>query len=99
MKVQPIGDKVVIKRIEPAQTTASGIFIPTTAQQKNTYARVMAVGNGTVNENGILIPLTVKIGDVVLVSTLVGTEIKINNDQNHVIKEQDIIAIIDDFQE
>lgn len=98
MKVQPIGDKVIIKRVQAPEKTSSGIII-TSTKPKNTYATVVAVGNGIINENGILVPLTVKPGDKILLSASVGIDIKVDGDDNAVIAEKDILAIVDEIQE
>jgi chaperonin GroES len=95
MKVQPIGDKVVIKKHEAPQQTAGGILLAASKGEKNTLATVVAVGNGTYNENGVLIPLTVKVGDTVLIMTTSGVPMKVDNDEHHVIIEKEILAIVE----
>lgn len=94
MKIQPIGDKVVVKKQEPEQKTSSGILL-SQVQQKNYKAVVVSTGNGTINENGILVPLTVKAGDVVLMMTGAGVPMKVDSDEFVVVAEKDILAIIE----
>lgn len=96
MKVKPLYDKILVKREEAEKKTAGGIIIPDSAKEKPSKGIVVAVGQGTVNESGNLIPLTVKEGDKVLFGKWGGTEIKINNEELLIMKESDILGIIEE---
>ena len=94
MNFKPLHDRVLVKRIESETKTASGIIIPDTAKEKPIEGKVMAVGSGLRNENGTVIPLEVKEGDHVLFGKWSGTEIKIDGEDYLVMKESDIVGII-----
>ena len=89
IKITPLADRVIIKQAEAETTTASGIIIPDTAQEKPQKGSVIAVGKGT-KEN----PITVKVGDSVLYGKYAGTELKFNGEDFLIMKESDILAII-----
>lgn len=92
--VEPLYDRVLIKRIESESKTSSGIIIPDTAQEKSMEGEVIAVGTGVRSEDGKLHPLAVKKGDRVLFAKWGGTEVKINNEEYQIMKESDILAIV-----
>jgi chaperonin GroES len=94
-KIRPLHDRVLVERLEQEQKTAGGIIIPDTAQEKPMRGKVVAVGNGTKAENGTLVPLDVKVGDIVLFAKWGGTEINIDSTEYLVMKEVDILAIIE----
>ncbi len=95
MKIQPLHDRVIVKRVEDEETTKGGIIIPDTAKEKPMEGVVVAVGSGkTVEEGEKKIPLEVKKGDRVLFSKYAGTEIKIDGEDHLIMKEEDIIAIV-----
>ena len=94
MKLRPLHDRVIIKRLEEEEKTVGGIIIPDTAKEKPQQARVIAVGKGRTLENGQVIPLTVKAGDRVLFGKYAGTEIKIDGDEHLIMREDDILAIL-----
>jgi chaperonin GroES len=94
MKLRPLHDRVIVKRLEEEEKTVGGIIIPDTAKEKPQQARVIAVGNGRTLENGQVIPLTVKAGDRVLFGKYAGTEIKIDGDEHLIMREDDILAIL-----
>ncbi len=94
MKFRPLHDRVLIKRIEAEEKTPSGIIIPDTAKEKPMEGEVIAIGSGTRNENGNVIPLDVKSGDRVLFAKWSGTEIKVNGEEYVVMKESDIMGIM-----
>ena len=94
MKLRPLHDRVIIKRLEEEEKTVGGIIIPDTAKEKPQQARVIAVGKGRTLENGQVMPLTVKAGDRVLFGKYAGTEIKIDGDEHLIMREDDILAIL-----
>ncbi len=95
MKIRPLHDRVIVKRVEEERTTASGIVIPDSATEKPIQGKVTAVGKGKINENGDVRPLDVKIGDTVLFGKYSGTEVKLEGEEVLVMREEDIMAIID----
>lgn len=95
MKLRPLNDRVVVKRIEEEQKTAGGIIIPDTAKEKPIQGKVLAVGNGKVMEDGSKRPLDVKEGDRVLFGKYAGTEIKVEGDELLIMREDDILAIVE----
>tara|TARA_B100001996_G_C18664031_1_gene594205 strand:- start:2202 stop:2489 length:288 start_codon:yes stop_codon:yes gene_type:complete len=95
MKIRPLHDRVVIKRMEEEKTSPGGIVIPDSATEKPIKGEVVAVGNGKIQENGKAQPLDVKVGDIVLFGKYSGTEVKIDADELVVMKEDDIMAILD----
>jgi len=94
MKIQPLHDRVIVKRVEEEETTKGGIIIPDSAKEKPMEGIVVAVGSGKSEEGEKKIPLEVKKGDRVLFSKYAGTEIKIDNEDHLIMKEEDIIAIV-----
>jgi chaperonin GroES len=94
MKIQPLADRVVVKPIAQESKTKSGIIIPDTAKEKSQKGKVLAKGPGKF-EDGKLVPLAVKIGDVVLYKEYGGDEFKLDGEQVMILKEEDILAIIE----
>lgn len=95
MKIRPLHDRVIVKRIEEEGKTKGGIIIPETAKEKPSEGKVVAVGNGKLLENGTLQALEVKKGDKVLFGKYAGTEIKIEGEEHLIMREDDIIAIVE----
>ncbi|MCJ7685684.1 MAG: co-chaperone GroES [Desulfobacteraceae bacterium] len=95
MKVRPLHDRVIVKRVEEEETTKGGIIIPDTAKEKPVEGKIVAVGDGKVTDDGKKIPLEVKAGDKVLFGKYAGTEIQIEGEENLIMREDDIIAIIE----
>ena len=95
MKIRPLQDRVVIKRMEEERTSAGGIVIPDTAAEKPIRGKVIAVGPGKVLDNGQKRPIDVKVGDTVLFGKYSGTEVKINNEEYLVIREDDIMGVFE----
>ena len=95
MKIRPLHDRVVIKRMEEERTSPGGIVIPDSATEKPIKGDVIAVGKGKILENGNTQPLDVKVGDKVLFGKYSGTEVKVDSDELVVMKEDDIMAIIE----
>ena len=94
MKIRPLGDRVVIKRLESEEKTKGGIIIPDTAKEKPIEGKVVAVGNGKVQKNGKVRALAVKEGDRVLIGKYAGTEVKLDGEEYLVIRESDLLAIV-----
>lgn len=94
MKLKPLNDRVVVKRIEEEQKTAGGIIIPDTAKEKPIQGEVIAVGNGKVMDDGTRRPLDVAVGDRVLYSKYAGNEIKVEGEELLIMREDDILAIV-----
>lgn len=96
MKLKPLADRVVIKRIEEEEVKKGGIIIPDTAKEKPQKGEVIAVGPGRLDEQGKRIPMEVKVGDKVLFSKYAGTEVKIDENEYLVMREDDILCIVEE---
>ena len=96
MKFRPLHDRVLVKRIEGEEKTKGGIIIPDTAKEKPMEGKVIAVGSGVRNEDGKLTPLDVKAGDRILFGKWSGTEVKMDGDELLIMKESDILGIVDE---
>jgi chaperonin GroES len=94
MNVRPLHDRIVIKRIEEKETMKGGIIIPDTAKEKPQEGEVIAVGKGK-REKGELIPLDVKVGDRILFGKYSGTEIKLDNEEYLIIREDEVLGVIE----
>jgi chaperonin GroES len=94
MKVRPLHDRLIVKRIDEEAKTAGGIIIPDTAKEKPQEGRVIAVGPGKVNEDGKVTPLDVKKGDRVLFGKYAGTEIQLEGVEHVIIREDDVLAVL-----
>ena len=95
MKLRPLQDRVLIRRVEPETKTPGGIFIPDTAQEKPVEGQVIAVGPGTRDEHGKLHPLDVKAGDCVLFGKWSGNEIKVDGEELVIMREADLMGVVD----
>lgn len=93
--IRPLGDKVLVKRLEAESKTAGGIVLPDTAKEKPKRGTVLGVGEGKLLENGSRKPLTVKKGDQVLFTSYAGTEVKVNGDDMIIMDESDIMAVLE----
>jgi chaperonin GroES len=94
MKLSPLHDRVIIKRLEEERKTASGIVIPDTAAEKPDQGEVLAVGPGKKNEDGKIVPVDVKVGDKVLFGKYSGTTVRVEGDEILVMREEDIMAVV-----
>jgi len=94
MKLRPLYDRVIIKRLEEEEKSRGGIIIPDTAKEKPQKGKVLAVGQGKILDNGTKTEMSVKVGDKVLFGKYSGTEIKIEGEEHLILKEDDILAII-----
>jgi chaperonin GroES len=95
MKLRPLHDRVIVKRLEEERTSPGGIVIPDTAKEKPIKGEVLAVGNGKVLENGDIRPLDVKVGDKVLFGKYAGTEVTVDDQELLVMREDDIMAVLE----
>ncbi|MGH8114178.1 MAG: co-chaperone GroES [Rhodanobacteraceae bacterium] len=95
MKLRPLHDRVIIKRLEAETTSAGGIVIPDTATEKPIKGEVVAVGTGKIQEDGKVRPMAVKAGDKVLFGKYSGTEVKVDGEELLVMREEDLVAIIE----
>ena len=95
MKVKPLHDRVIVKRVEEEEKTKGGIIIPDTAKEKPVEGEILAVGEGKVGDDGKKIALEVKAGDKVLFGKYAGTEIMIDGEEHLIMREDDIIAIVE----
>lgn len=95
MKLRPLHDRVVIRRVEEETKTAGGILLPGSAAEKPSQGEVIAAGNGTIAENGTVRPLDVKVGDKVLFGQYSGSTVKVNGEEFLIMKESEIFAVIE----
>jgi chaperonin GroES len=95
MKVKPLGDRVLLKRVEPEEEVRGGIIIPDTAKEKPQEAEVKAVGEGKLDDNGKRVPMNVKEGDRVLIGKYSGQDIKIDDEEYTIVREEEIYAIVE----
>ncbi len=96
MKVKPLQDRILVKRLEEEEKTKGGIIIPDAAKEKPQEGKVIAVGDGKTLENGTKIKLSVKVGDKILFGKYSGTEIKIDGDEHLILREDDVFGILVD---
>jgi chaperonin GroES len=95
MKIRPLHDRVIVKRMEEERKTASGIVIPDSATEKPDQGEIMAVGTGKKDDQGKLIPLDVKVGDRVLFGKYAGQVVKVEGDELLVMREEDIMGVVE----
>jgi len=95
MKIRPLHDRLLVERLEEKEVKKGGIIIPDTAKEKPQEARVIAVGNGKVTEEGKTIPLDVKAGDKILFGKYSGSEVKIDDKEYLIMREDDVLAILE----
>jgi chaperonin GroES len=95
MKIRPLHDRVIVKRLDEERTSPGGIVIPDTATEKPVQGKVIAVGKGKILEDGKVRPLDVKVGDKILFGKYSGTEVKVDGDDYLVMREEDVMAIIE----
>ena len=96
MKIKPLQDRILVKRLEEEEKTKGGIIIPDAVKEKPQEGRVIAIGDGKVLENGQRLPLTVKVGDKILFGKYSGTEIKIEGEEHLILREDDVLAIVEE---
>ena len=95
MKIRPLHDRILAKRLAEDAKTSGGLFIPDTAKEKPLEARVIAVGSGKLLENGKLQALSIKVGDQVLIGKYSGSEVKLDGEEYLIMKEDDVLAVIE----
>ncbi|MGQ9645192.1 MAG: co-chaperone GroES [Thermodesulfobacteriota bacterium] len=95
MKVRPLHDRIIVKRLEEEDKTKGGIIIPDTAKEKPYEGRVIAVGDGRIKDDGTKIPMEVKKGDRILFAKYAGSDVKINGEDHLIMKEDDVLAVIE----
>jgi chaperonin GroES len=95
MKIRPLHDRLLVKRLEEERTTKGGIIIPDTATEKPVQGKVIAVGNGKIMEDGKVRPLDVKVGDKILFGKYGGQEVKVDGEELLVMREEDVMAVIE----
>ena len=95
MNLRPLQDRIIVKRVEEETKAAGGLFIPETAKEKPQRGEIVAVGNGKKTEDGKVLPLDVKVGDIVLFGKYAGTEIKVDGDDFLMMREDDILAVVE----
>jgi chaperonin GroES len=95
MKIRPLHDRVMVKRLEEERTSPGGIVIPDTAAEKPVQGKIIAVGKGKILEDGKVRPLDVKVGDKILFGKYSGTEVKVDGEELVVMREEDVMAVIE----
>jgi chaperonin GroES len=95
MKIRPLHDRLIVKRLEEERTSPGGIVIPDTATEKPIQGKVIAVGKGKILEDGHVRPLDVKVGDKILFGKYSGTEVKVDGEEYLVMREEDVMAIVE----
>jgi chaperonin GroES len=95
MKLRPLQDRILVKRVEEETKTAGGLFIPETAKEKPQRGEIVAAGNGKKTEDGKVLPLDVKVGDTVLFGKYSGTEVKVDNEDYLMMREDDLLAVVE----
>ena len=95
MKIRPLQDRIIVKRIEEEGKSKGGIIIPDTAKEKPQEGKVVAVGRGKVNEDGKIIPLDVKVNDRVLFGKYSGSEINMDGEEHLIMREDDVLGVIE----
>jgi len=95
MTIRPLHDRILVKREQEPERTASGLYIPDSAKEKPVQAKVIAVGNGKIGEDGKVRPLDIKAGDTVLFGKYSGSEVKLDGEEHLILREEDILAILD----
>ena len=95
MKIRPLQDRVIVKRLAEEEKTKGGIIIPDTAKEKPQQGKIVAVGKGKVNDDGKLMPLDVKVGDKILFAKYSGSEIKLDGEEHLIMREEDILGVLE----
>jgi chaperonin GroES len=95
MKIRPLQDRLIIKRVAEETKTKGGLFIPDTAKEKPLEGKVIAVGNGKILENGTVRAMDIKAGDTILFSKYAGTEIKLDGEDHLILREEDVLGVIE----
>jgi len=96
LKIRPLGDRIVVEPLEAEEKTKGGIILPDSAKEKPQEGKVVAVGKGKIGEDGKPVPMEIKVGDKVLYGKYSGTEITIGDKEYIILKEEDILAVVED---
>lgn len=95
MKIRPLQDRLIVKRVSEETKTKGGIIIPDSAKEKPLEGKVLAVGNGKILEDGKVRPMDIKVGDTILFSKYAGTEIKIDGEEHLILREEDVVGVVE----
>lgn len=95
LNIKPLGDRILVEPVEEKETKKGGIIIPDTAKEKPQEGKVIAVGPGRLDENGKRVPPEVKVGDRILMGKYAGTEVKIDGEEHVILREDDVLAVIE----
>jgi chaperonin GroES len=95
MNLRPLQDRIIVKRVEEETKTAGGLFIPETAKEKPQRGEIVATGKGKKTEEGKVLPLDVKVGDIVLFGKYAGTEVKVDGEEYLMMREDDLLAVVE----
>jgi chaperonin GroES len=95
MKIRPLGDRILVKRIKEEDKTKGGIFIPDTAKEKPQEGRIVAVGKGKMTEGGNLVTPEVKAGDTILFGKYSGSEVKVDGEEHMIMREEDVLGVLE----
>lgn len=95
MKLKPIGDKIIVERIEPENKTRGGIVLPDNAKEKPKEGKIIAIGEGKLMDNGSRVTPSVKVGERVIFTSFAGSEVKVDNKEYLIMNEEDILAVVD----
>jgi chaperonin GroES len=95
MKIRPLGDRILVKRIKEEDKTKGGIFIPDTAKEKPQEGRIVAVGKGKMTEAGTLVAPEVKAGDTILFGKYSGSEVKVDGEEHMIMREEDVLGVLE----
>ena len=96
MAIKPLDDRIVVRALEAEEKTAGGILLPDTAKEKPQKAKVLAIGAGRLTDEGKRLPLDVKVGDTVLFGKYSGTEVKWNGEELRILRESEVLAVVDE---
>jgi len=94
-KIRPLQDRIIVKRLDSEEKTASGLYIPDSAKDKPQQGKVMAVGKGKVKEDGSVLPVDVRKGDKILFGKYAGTEIKVDDEEYLIMREEDVLGVVE----
>ena len=95
MRVRPLHDRIIVKRVEEESKSKGGIIIPDTAKEKPSEGKVVAVGTGKGRKDGSKLPMEVQVGDRILFATYAGTEVKVDGEEHLIMKEEDVLAVLE----
>lgn len=95
MKIKPLGDRLLVQRLEAEEKTKGGIVLPDTAKEKPKEGKIVGVGKGRITDDGKTVPLNVKVGDKILFTSYAGTDVKIEGEEYLILREEDVLGIIE----